>query len=762
MRPLLSLLLLTMLVFVAGCSNTRHLPAGDSLFRGPRVIIHDRELGTRDRKVLKRDLAGIVRPRPNTKLLGVRFKLSMYNLPGGNPNKKKGLRNKLRNSIGEPPVLASTVKLEANRKLLVNLMENKGFFHGSTTATWKTARRKSLAIFDVYTGPQYKINKVILDRDSSLVMRDINDDFKETLLKAGAPYNLDLIKAERNRIDRMLKEKGYFYFRPDYLLIVADTGVGDKKTDLYVQIKHNEIPEEAYNKYNINDIFIYSNYRLRGQASDTSKEGMKKYDSYSIVDRRNKYKPKTLADAMVFEKGDLYSLDDQNASLSRLVNMGTFKFVKNRFEPVSDSLMDVYYYLTGMPKKSIRLELGAMTQSDSRTGTNASLSWRNRNAFKGGEQIMFKINGGVETQASGATSVRAPGIYLFGAEASLAFPRFVIPFMDVQTESRYLPRTLVQLKYNYEMQLQRIGISSYTGAYGYNWKENPEKEHRLFPINITYVKTDTLGNPELIHLLYTNLLFDGLIIGPTYEYVYNSQIGAVRKSGFYFSGKIDLAGNILGLAQRADYESNPQQIFGKTYAQYVKLFPDLRYYYHYSENTTWASRIMVGLGIPYGNSKIMPNIKQFWAGGNSDLRGFPSRLVGPGTYNELSVYGNNRVFQTLGDIKLELNTEIRQKIYSFFYMALFADAGNIWLYRKSPDFPGGEITKDFYKQLAVDVGVGFRFDFQVLLLRLDVGVPVRKPWLTGTAAQPFNGMNFSSTDWRSNNLILNLAIGYPF
>jgi outer membrane protein assembly factor BamA len=716
----------------------------------------------REKRVLKRDLTGIIRPRPNSKTLGVRLKLSLYNLPGGNRDKKKGLRHWLRTGFGEPPVLASTVKLDANQQLVVALMENKGFFRGTATATWKTNRRKSLAIFDVHTGAQYKMSKVVLRMDSSQIMRDIEKNFKETLLKDGGAYNLDLIKAERNRIDRMLKEKGYFYFRPDYVIVIADTSIGEHKVNVYVQLKRDEIPVEAYNRYNINDIFIYANFRLRGDESDTSKEGMKKYDSYYIIDRRNKYKPKLLADAMLFEQGELYSLDDQNSSLSRLVNIGTFKFVKNRFEPKSDSLLDVYYYLTGMPRKSIRLELGAMTQSDNRTGTNAAFSWRNRNAFKGGEQIMFRVNAGAETQAGGSSSARAPGIYQFGAELAFSFPRFVVPFMDIQTLSRYLPRTVIKLKYNYEYQVDRIGINSYNASYGYNWKESPEKEHQLFPINITYVKTDTLGNPELIHLLYANLLFDGLIFGPTYDYIYNSQIGSVRKNGFYFANKIDVAGNILGLAQNANFETNPQTLFGKTYAQYVKDQADLRYYYHYSANTTLASRILVGLGVPYGNSMQLPNIKQFWAGGNSDLRGFPSRLVGPGTFDGQIQYGNNRVFQTLGDIKLEANAEIRQKIYQFFHMALFVDAGNIWLYRPNPSFPGGEFTSDFYKQFAVDVGVGFRFDFQILLLRLDLGVPIVKPWITGPAGQPFNGTPFTTSDWQASNVILNFAIGYPF
>jgi outer membrane protein insertion porin family len=754
-----SLLLVIGLALAVGCSNTRHLPANENLFRGSKVVLHDREIGTRDRKVLKHDLAGIVRPRPNTKTFGFRLKLSLYYLPGGNPDKKKGLRNRIRNGMGQPPVLASTVKLEVNRKLMVALMENRGFFHSTVTPSWNTRNRKSQALFDINTGPQSTIEKVMLIKDSTRITRDIDSSFGATLLKSGSPYNLDLIKAERSRIDRMLKERGYFFFRPDYIEVVADTGIGNHKVNLYVRLKHDEIPEEAYRQYTINDIFIYANYRLLGKSADTTKEGMKKYESYNIIDKRNRFKPRALADAMLFEQGDRYSLDHQNASLSRLVNMGTFKFVKNRFDPVTDSLLDVYYYLTPMPRKSLRLELGATTQSDARTGTNASLSWKNRNAFKGGEEVLFRIRGGAETQATGPSA--APGLYTFGSDLAFSFPRFIVPFVDVQSNSRYMPRTILKFGYSYEFQTQRLGISSYSASYGYSWKESPQKEHQLYPINITYVKTDTLGNPELLYLLYTNLIFDGLILGPTYDYTYNSQIGAVRKSGFYFNGRIDLSGNALGLAQHADYHTNRQELFGKPYAQYVKLQPDIRYYYHYSRTTTIATRLFLGLGIPYGNSIQLPNIKEYWAGGNSDLRGFPSRLVGPGTFNTDVVYNSQRVFQTLGDMKLEVNAEWRQKIYGSFNLALFTDAGNIWLYRANPAFPGGEFTSKFLSQLAVDVGIGFRFDFQILLLRLDLGFPVVKPWVTNSADQPYRNMNLLNTT-STNNMVLNFAIGYPF
>jgi outer membrane protein insertion porin family len=739
---------------ISACNNTKHLPQGERLFRGSKIVIKDNEASRKERKVLKTDLAGVVRPRPNSKFLGVRLKLSLYNLAGGDTKKKKGLKQWMRNKVGEPPVLTSSVHLDVNKNLMVNLLQNRGFFEAAAKARFDTnIHKKARAVFDITTGPQYTINKVELRKDSSLIFHDIDSDFNQTLLKPGNSYNLDVIKAERSRIDRMLKEKGYYYFRPDYILVLVDSSIGDHKVNMYVRLKRKEIPDEAYRVYTINDIYIYASYRLQGAEKDTSKANKVKQDDYYIIDDKKAYKPKTLADAMLFEKGEEYSLDDQNTSLSRLVNMGTFKFVKNRFEPADDTLMNVYYYLTPFPKKSIRLELGALTLNDNRTGTRASLSWRNRNAFKGAEELLFRVNAGIESQYG---SQMQPPINTFGATMQIAFPRFVVPFIDVQSTSRYLPRTVIKLNATYESEVNLLNIISYSASYGYDWKEGPHKEHQLYPINFTYVKTDTLNRSEQLHLLYSSLVFNGIIFGPTYEYTFNSQTGPSPKSGFYFDGLIDLSGDLVGLAQQPKSTASNQLGGGLSFAQYLKLQPDIRYYWHLSKTSTIAARALAGIGIPYGGSSQLPNIKQFWAGGNSDLRGFPSRLVGPGTFNEASVYHTTTYLETLGDMKLEANIELRQNIYKFVNGALFADAGNIWLYRDNPAYPGGTFTSNFLNQIAADVGFGIRLDFSILLLRFDFGFPVMKPWTSANIQQPNNSNSLLG------NTVLNIAIGYPF
>jgi outer membrane protein insertion porin family len=750
----------------SSCSNTKNLPRGDSLYIGARVTIHDNEGTRRYRKTLRRDLVTAVRPKPNTKTLGVRLKLSIYNL-AGDTSKGGFLRNILRR-FGEPPVLASTLDLEKNEKALTNLMKNRGFFFPTISSEAKTHKRKTKAFFDVNTGPQYKIRNVEFPIDSSQISIDMSDTKGKSLLKPGFPYNLDLIKGERIRIDKVLTEKGYYYFSPEYIIIKADTSVGTNEVDMYVTLKHDEAPEEAYRVYSINDVFVYPHYQLRGQRADTNLANAEFYKGYYVVDRRKTYRPIVFEQAMQFKPGDLYNRTIQNMSLNRLVSIGTWKFVKNRFEPFesdSGSKMNVYYYLTPYPDKTIHAEVGVQSQADSRMGTQTTLSWRHKNAFRGAEGFSITLRGGYEAQAGG--NVQRPPVFEGGAEVAFSIPRFLIPFFKVVPSTMFIPRTTIKASYDLSLRQNLYFIHSFKGSYGYIWKEDLRKEHRLFPININYVRTDTLDTKLEQGINFSNIIFNGLIIGPTYEYTFNSQgAGTTRKHNYYFHGLVDFSNNLLGLALKSS-KDDQKEIFGTPFAQYMKFMADGRYYLNYSanKNDMWANRIIVGIGIPHGNSRQLPNIKQFFAGGASDLRGFRSRLVGPGTFDAQTASEINpgalKFVETLGDIKLELNTELRTNIYQFLNSAIFIDAGNIWTKNDDPAYPGGKFTGNFIKELAVDAGVGLRLDFQVILIRLDVAFPLRKPWETGNNLS-LNNIDISNASWRTKNLIFNLAIGYPF
>lgn len=759
------------LILFSACNNTKHLPKGQTLYVGSEVDIKDKEGDKRTRQTLKEDLNDAIRPKPNKKFLGMRVKLSIYNIID-TVKKDKGFRHWLKYKVGEPPVTMSDVNIGYNEELLVNMLENRGYFYPEVDATTETKNRKTKLHFDVVTNDQYKIRNVIFpDSSSSYLEYWISTMKEKSLFKEGTPYNLDMIKDERERINNNLKELGYFFFLPDHILIRADTTVGTHQVDMKLLLKDN-MPEKARQSYHINNIYIEPDYKLEehiiteDSAIHTHHDDTVKYEWYHIVGYNNKYKPSIFKIPMQFKPGDPYKRSNQLAAVSRLVDMSVFKFVKNEFEEVDDTsqhLLDVYYHLTPFAKKTLQAELAAVSKNDSRVGSQINVSWKNRNTFKGAELLTVKANAGFETQYSGA--LRRPNTYQFGVEPSITIPRFVIPFVDPQTSSRFVPKTTILAGYDLLMRSKLYRLHSAKAGYGYTWKENLFKQHELFPINITYVHADTLNSDSASQINLSNLIFTGIIIGPTYEYIYNSRgNGEMHKHDYYFTGKLDLSGNLLGLAQGTSVDEAPKTILEAPYAQYTKLTTEIRHYMNYgiNKNAIWANRFLVGVGVPYGNSYQLPNIKQFFSGGNSSLRGFRSRLVGPGTFNEVYLNDSTTFIETNGDLKLELNTELRFPIYKFVNGATFVDAGNIWNYRENPNFPGGKFEKDFLKEIAVSAGAGIRLDFEVLVIRVDLGIPLRKPWLPEEQRWVIDDMRFGDPKWRGENLIFNLAIGYPF
>ncbi|XZF15110.1 translocation and assembly module lipoprotein TamL [Chitinophagaceae bacterium MMS25-I14] len=754
------IVLLAIICLLASCSATKHLPKNTYLYDGAAVSIKDKQVSKKERKELKTTLAASVRPAPNRKILSMRVRLSAYYAGGGDSGKHKGLK-KLFYNYGEPPVLFSSFNTGHNIRVLENMLQNRGFFQGKVSVTTDTGKRTIKARFEVTTGPQYTYRKVEFVKDSTIISKDIAAQQDKTFLKPGQPYSLDQIKGERARIDKILKDKGYYYFKPDYILTEADTNVGDNKVDMFVRIKQAEVPDKARNIYYIHDVYIYPNFKLNAKNADTNKSNATFYDGYYVFQKEHAFKPSVFSVAMQFDPGDTYSRRDQDASLNRLVSLGTFKFVKNSFREVDTSLpsLDAYYYLTPYPKKSIRFELGGNTQNDSRVGSRASFSWRNRNAFRGAELFQVKLSGGFEVQYTGEN--RVPNTYQAGIENSVSIPRFVVPFFSVPSSSFFMPRTIISAGYTLETQAQALEVHSVKGAFTYSWKEDSRKQHQLTPLNLYFVRTDTVGTPVLSYN-YTNLIFNGIIAGPSYEFTYNTQTGQDRVNNYYFDGLVEVAGGIKGIGHHADYNEGALKLYNADLAQYTKLQADFRYYHNFTPQTSWAGRIFFGAGLPFGYSYQLPNIKQYFSGGSSSLRGFQSRMVGPGTFNEQYLYGTNNYLELLGDLKLEMNAEYRKTLYKFLKGAVFADAGNIWLYTDNPNFPGGQFSSSFYKELAVDAGVGLRLDFKIVMLRLDLGMPVRKPWLPEGQRWVFNQIEFGDPDWRKNNLVLNVAIGYPF
>ncbi|WPO76889.1 BamA/TamA family outer membrane protein [Flavobacterium sp. KACC 22761] len=751
------------LFFVFGCSNTKYLPEGDLLYTGASVKVKDSIIKKKDRKILENQLEDLLRPKPNKQFLGLRPKLWIYNI-AGQPKKDKGFRYWLRTKVGEEPVLFSKVDLDYNASVLRNFTENKGYFKTRVSADSTVRNKRVTAEYIVVPKKQYIIKSVTFPDDSLAMSRIIGRSSRRSLLKVGNPYDLDVIKAERERIDARLKEKGYYYFNPDYILAKVDSSKGDHEVKIRLVIK-DDAPPKALTAYKIDKIIVYPNFSISKDSVKYKLEDVVQYKDFTIIDTADTFKPRVFDRTIYFKKGDLYNRKDHNLTLNRFVNLGTFSFVKNEFR-TSDSIknaLDSYYYLTLLPKKFIRVEVLGKTNSASYTGTEINVNWNNRNLFRGAELLTVSVFGGADFQLAGVN--KGKNIYKLGTETSLTWPRFITPF-HIDGSSEYVPRTKATLRYEYQNRTQLYALNSFKTSFGYLWKENARKEHQLNVFDITYVSPNHVTQEYLDDIeedaSLGKVIEKQLIFGTTYTYTYTNTMQKRKKNTFYFSGELDLAGNVTGLVTGANVkDGNQKSIFDVPFSQYAKVRGDFRHYLKLGKESELASRIIVGAGIPYGNSSVLPTSKQFVVGGTNSIRAFRARSLGPGSYYNAPTT-NDYLPDQSGDLKLEFSTEYRAKLFSIVKGAAFIDAGNIWLVNADPNKPGAEFSKDFMKEIAVGAGVGLRFDVSFFILRTDLAFPLRKPYLPEGERWVIKDIDFGSGPWRKENLILNIAIGYPF
>lgn len=767
-----------MTVAVISCSNTKFLKDGQMLYTGAEVKIENDSLSKKEKSELQSALEESLTPKPNSTFLGLRPKLYAYNTTK-EPKKEKGIKYWLKYKFGEEPVLLGDVDREFNKDIIVNYSENKGYFNAKAKYDTVSKNKKAQVIYILNPGARYLISNVNFPKDSTLINSEIQNLKEKTLLKAGNPFDLDVIKNERQRIDNELKDKGFYYFSPDNIIVQADSTVTkDPKVELIVKLKDNT-PKLATEQFTIDKVVVFPNYNLRDAKKGKynipmNPDSLKgyEYNNIYVVDPDKKFKPRIFDRALYFNQGDIYNRKDHNLSLNRLISLGVFKFVKNEFV-VSDSLnhkFDAYYVLTPRELQSLRLEALGRTNSANYAGSELNLNWTQRNFFRGAEQFKASVYGAFDVQMGGPAD--AENIFRAGTNVQLSIPRIVAPFR-FNSSSAFVPRTNVKLGYEFQNRTTLYSLNTFNASFGYQWKENVRKEHELNifdvslirPANVT-AKFDSISDGNA----YQQRIVDKqLIFGPTYSYTYSTTM-LPRKNTFYYKGMLDLAGNITGLVTGANAkEGKEKTIFGIPFSQYAKIENDVRFYHKFNEKTSFASRLIAGVAIPYGNSEHIPFSRQFFVGGSNSIRAFRARTLGPGSYDPRPDQEKNRfMFDQSGDVKLEFNAEYRANLYKFLNVAAFVDAGNIWLINDDIDDkgvntrPGGKFSKDFLTEIAVGAGVGLRLDFSILVLRLDLAMPLRVPYYEKGDRWTFDRINFGDSSWRKDNLILNIAIGYPF
>ncbi len=751
-------------ISLASCSNTKFLNSNQSLYTGATVKVKGPE-GVNTKRVIS-PVEEVIKPDPNRTFLGMWVRLYFYNI--GDSSSNANFLKRAFAKRGEEPVLLSDVNPARTETLIRNRLQNLGHFHSEVSSEIIKKRRRAKVIYSVVLDEPYRLKSYKLSSDSTDLMRNIQLAIRRTRLRPNRIYDLNQLKTERERIDNFLKKSGYYNFNADYLKFLIDTAQNSNEFTMVLDVKKGVTP--AYLKpYNIRNTKVISNYSLSNPDTNVVFKDFK--GRFMYYDPSETYRPELFNRYIYWDKGTIYNIEDHQLTINRFIGLGMFQYATVYFEEVKDSTsnwLDAYIQLTPAKKKSLRLEASAVSKSNNFAGPALVGTYKNKNVFKGGEQLNIAVNLGFETQLS-----RLPGQNLnsieVGLSSELVFARFLAPWEPLEKVTRQVHQTKISAAIELLNRTQFFRLNSYKMSLGYNWFETPKKQHDWKPIVLNLVQLANTSE-SFEEILSGNPLlrrsFDQqFIIGSSYGFTYNGLLDR-SKHNIYYNGIVDFSGNVAGLAFRTftgevQNPEEPNTILGTPFAQFTRITNDVRYYYRINRKSQIVARTYAGVGFSYGNSSTMPFVKQFFTGGPNSIRAFRVRSLGPGTYRPDSISAET-FFDQSGDIKIEGNLEYRFPIYSIVNGAIFTDVGNLWNINENPNTPGGKFTSNWYKQLAVGTGFGIRADASFFIIRLDLAFPLVKPWLPENERLVAQKIALGDKTWRRENLVLNIAIGYPF
>ncbi len=750
-------------ILLAGCSVTRTLDDGQLLYKKTTINVD----APKNEKSISKEISDIPEPKPNIWLLNtVPLRLWFYNLAGDSVP-EKGFRHWMQNKLGRPPVIYKDYYVSTTKKELATALQNIGYFTSQISSEEKIDNKKIELTYNIKVSEPYQINNISYPEPTDSLSYYISQQKYQSLIDSGAQFNLDVLLTERNRIADHLKNKGFYYFSADYLLFELDTSK-NKLVDVKLTIKE-DAAKRIRDIYYLDDIYVYHNYNLFNNQK-TERDTSYLNGIYHLTDKsKMDVKNDVLNNSITLIPNNRYRTEDYSISINKLLGLGTYKFVNIEFttsENSDSSKLDSHIYLTQSPKRYMRAKVEATTKSNDYSGPGLNLSYNDRNLFQGAEHFMINLEGRFESQI--AQNNRATNSYEVGVNTELNIPRFITPFFDANNylAQRYTPQTSIKAGYSYLDRGELFTINKFNLSYGYKWNETKNRSHEVNLVSVDFLEAGHISDLLSDNYIIKRNFKEQFIFSLNYTYTFN-ELQSEKGFNNFFSSTVELAGNSVSLLDelinKGSAPDKNSKVFGTVYSQYAKFSIDYRTYINSGSYNKLAGRVFMGIGIPYGNSRYLPYNKQFYSGGISSIRAFPSRSLGPGTYVQPDSLQSSYSLEQAGDIKLEMNLEYRFSIYKFFKGAVFTDAGNIWLLNKDEEIQGGEFNKSaFLNQLAVGTGAGFRLDASFFVLRMDIAFPLRIPYLPENERWVIDKVNFSSKSWRNNNLVFNLAIGYPF
>ena len=750
------------------CNATKYVPADECLMKDYKIEAGDGEF---DKKALNK----YIKQKPNKKVLGWRFYLSLYNL--SNPEKEKWPHAWLRR-IGEPPAVYDEDLMEKSSEQLKLYMNNKGFYNSVVTDSTIYNKRKAKVIYNVSPNLPYTIKDISYffqdDTLSSLVLPDTGSN----RFRSGELFDVDVLLEEMGRIEKVLRDNGYYRFNKDFVYYEVDSSLRNNSVSITLGIKNFPERDELGNLiqtehpvYTIRNVYLETDHdmmasRREGEVLVRQRDTLY-YDSiYIISEAKPNIRPGVVTQKNYIIPGQLFDASDMQRTYRNLSSLSASRIVDIRFREVlgETPMLDCDIRIAPATLQSYSIKLEG-TNSGGNIGAGLNLGYLHRNLFGGSEQFDLSFMGAIESLSeSQSSSYEGSGRGLmqeFGVEARLRIPKFLLPFKTDRFIRKYNPKTNIRLSYNYQKRPDYIRTMA-NASFGYDWKGSESLIHRVFPLEASLILTP-YKSEEFQDWLEGKYLYYSyephLIINSRYSVNWSNKKVLKNQSFQDIRFNLEPAGNLLYGGYRLFAPDPPEgekyQLLGVDFAQYLKADIDGRSYSFLYEDVSIIFRGFAGVGFAYLNSNAMPFERQYFSGGANSIRAWQVKSLGPGSYEDpdQTTYPN----QT-GDVKLEANMEYRFKLFWKLEAALFLETGNIWSLSKEDDREGaGFEFGRFYKELAVGTGAGVRAVFSFFIFRFDLGVPLRSPYaIEGSNWLPGN------SGIKGRDLTYNLAIGYPF
>lgn len=746
---------------LAACSTTARIPADEVLYTGVKKV----EMAEDSVKIppaLTSAVKEAVDVPPNNywKLLGWHYPFPLGLWVYNNwPNPEKGLRHWLYEKLVAEPVLVSDVRPEVRTRMIEQILDNNGYFRGTATYELVKGRNKKKAkiLYTVNPGPAFPVDTVMLLPDSTALYLLIDslartDDY---LSMKSPRFSVDSLANARKRITNSLRNRGYYFFQPDYIEYLADSLENPGKIALKVDMASNA-PKFALQPYRTGKVTIRVNRSQGGGKPDTVKLSR----ATLIQMMPSRLRRKIFDENVMFRPGRTFSVRNMDRTQANLARLGIFSGIEINARPDTSGhdsrVLDVDIDCTFDTPLETSLEVNASSKSNSYIGPGLTFGVTNKNIFGGGEQLSVKLTGTYEWQTGrGRGSIF--NSYEVGITGSLAFPRLLAP--------RFIPRSRFQLNWT-RLQLNAdllnrphyFKMAQFNASINYDWRVRRHVQNTLTLFKLTYT-----------NLMHTTHEFDSIMAANpsvaqsfrsqfipqmSYTYVYDRQINPDNTINWQFT--VQEAGNIFWAIYRACGKKGEKELFGTPFSQFVKGQTQLVWGRRIFYGDHWlVSRVAVGAAHAYGNSTQVPYAEQFYVGGANSIRAFAVRSIGPGSYKAPDGMPED-YFDRTGTFKFEANVEYRFPLMGPLHGALFVDAGNVWLLKNDPMRPGGTLeAKNFLREIALGTGFGLRFDISMLVVRADLGIGIHAPYNTGHGGY-YNMANFGKS------LAFHLAIGYPF